>query len=436
MEEFILPAGIKTRNHYVGPGNQTCTADYLTLYAGLAARNWPLVSHALSSEHGVRGQIQWAFDDDGLCLEGHYQAYTISPLLWCLEALWHRGIDLYDERFFTIVHSRGADAIGQGYKYAIVKFLDEQRFAGKPFVERFREQAGDGFHLGASTLLKWNDRQVSMNWGTHIMRGSHDRCALTIATTTAGAKGKPRRVEIGGGAYNHSSFNQAIVIVDEELQRSEPAEPLSYDVEGPVQHIVARSDKHYPGSVITRAFVLLDKHVLVLDRVASERPRTVDWCLPGAGASLSLETKEGSWTEKPDEPTKRHVFGGSIASHQAAVTGETWRDAGVNLTMLGAPNTRLLAYGGNRKGMLVRREGVQRTDYVACFGSDTKTLARVPVTKAGGAEADALGVKVELKDGTVFHALVSYEPKGTEVVLGELKTSAIFATDYSEPKRE
>jgi len=36
------------------------------------------------------------------------------------------------------------------------------------------------------------------------------------------------------------------------------------------------------------------------------------------------------------------------------------------------------------------------------------------------------------RDGKAFHILVNYEPEGTEVALGNLKTKDRFATDYKD----
>ncbi|MCZ7645319.1 MAG: hypothetical protein M5U26_08545 [Planctomycetota bacterium] len=83
--------------------------------------------------------------------------------------------------------------------------------------------------------------------------------------------------------------------------------------------------------------------------------------------------------------------------------------------------------------LMVRRSGSPRADFVACFSAGLGAFESVPVTKADGSPANALGVKVALKDGKTFHALVNYEAEGTEVVLGELKTTARFATDYEKP---
>jgi len=429
IEEFLLPAAIQSRNHYIGPGNQQSTANQTTLHGGLAARNWPLVSFAYSSEHGVLGNLEWGFDDDGLCLEGHYQSYTVRPMLWSVETLYGRGVDLYQKRLYTVVHSKGAEAIGMAWPDSFRQFADEQRFA--PNGLEGDSGGTDGYHLTGSTLLKWDDLQVAMNWGTHIMRSSHDRCALTIRPDRSNKE--LRALAVGGGSYNHSSFGQSIVIVDEGLQHSVPADVVSVDVSGPVQHVMAVSDKHYPGSTITRTFALLGRHVLVVDSVRSDRARTVDWFLKGAGRDLSVasEKKEGSWTEKPNDNRVGVSFGAGVPGHNLARTDAAWTEGGGRMTMLGQPGTQIMTWGGKRErpSLIVRRQGVKQTTFVALFSLDAKSVTQVPVKKAGGGAADAVGVKVVLRDGKVFHAVVNYEPQGTEVVLGDLKTTARFATD-------
>ncbi|MEQ8787931.1 MAG: hypothetical protein RIC55_16615 [Pirellulaceae bacterium] len=129
IQQFILPAGIRTRNQLIGPGNQQCTADYLAMYAGLAARNYPLVSFAYSSEHGLLNNLQWVFDDEGVAVEAvtrkeGYQDYTITPILWMLELLHHQGVDHYDH---PAVH-RFIERFGYP---AFAEFVKKERFRGK-----------------------------------------------------------------------------------------------------------------------------------------------------------------------------------------------------------------------------------------------------------------------------------------------------------------
>ncbi len=95
IDGFFVPAGIQCRNHYIGDGNQQATANVTALYAGLAARNWPLVAYATSSEHGLDDIFTWCFDDDGVQIRKNYQTYTIRPLLWTLELLEPRGLNVY-----------------------------------------------------------------------------------------------------------------------------------------------------------------------------------------------------------------------------------------------------------------------------------------------------------------------------------------------------
>lgn len=81
VQGLIVPAALQMRNHYIGLNNQQDVVNYPVLYAGLLTRNWPLVASAYASEHGVLGMLQWQFDEDGLCNEGHYQTASIRPLL-------------------------------------------------------------------------------------------------------------------------------------------------------------------------------------------------------------------------------------------------------------------------------------------------------------------------------------------------------------------
>jgi hypothetical protein len=123
IEGFLLPAGIQCRNHYIGDGNQQATANMVTLYAGLAARNWPLVSFAYSSDHGIESIIEWTFDDDGVHHRKGYQTYVTRPVLWTAELLRGRGVDLYarhEDRLRAIVN---ADTAAKG--------------EGRPFEDRY-----------------------------------------------------------------------------------------------------------------------------------------------------------------------------------------------------------------------------------------------------------------------------------------------------------
>jgi hypothetical protein len=429
IDKLFLPVMIQVRNHYFGLGNQQCNSNNVVLYSALLSRHWPTAGWAYASEHGLLSNIKWTFDDDGLCREGHYQEYTINPILHTTEALYGCGIDLYDQRLYEIVHSKGAEAIGQGYRYDFARFLDETRFANKKFAAASAAQQ-DGYHLSASTLLKQGELEVAMNWGTHIFRGSHDRCSLSIRTPSKGQDVALRRLAAGGGAYNHSTFGQSTIIVNEQLQNSVTAEVVSYDVEGPVQHVSAVSDKHYPGSVVTRTFALLGRNVLVVDRVRCEKPSTVDWCLVDAGSRLSVptESRTGSWTDKKYDNRIGATFGGEVSSHEYAKTSESWTEGG-RLTMLGAPATELFTWQGNpRRQLMVRRRGVTETDFIALFSLEEATLAASRVRIPQSQRSEALGITVRLASGKTFHMLLN--GSGQEAVYGPLKSSEHFATDF------
>jgi hypothetical protein len=289
-----------------------------------------------------------------------------------------------------------------------------------------------------------------MNWGKQIHRGAPDRCCFRI-----NARERNPLHRIGGGNYSHSSLGQSIIIVDEGLQNSVPAEVIAHDVEGPVQFVQASSDEHYPGSTITRTFALVDQTVLVVDRVESTEPRTVDWCLRYAGGNqtekdvadavdLPLRHRTGSFTNKPGDSAHGVNFGRDLKSrgYYVAKTNEMWRQAKGEILMAGARGTEVMvfavraAFSASAKErktgvpiLVVRRKNVKRTDFVAAFSPDVRQVEQVAVRKANGGTANAVGVKVTRADGTTFNAIISYEAKDTVVQLGKLKTSQPFAVD-------
>lgn len=110
VEDFIVPAGLQCRNHYIGDGNQQATVNAVALYAGLVSENWPLVAFAHSSSHSVREILEWTFTDDGVHLRDGYQTYTLRPLFWNFELFHAVGVDLY-----TPYESRLRKTVNQGF---------------------------------------------------------------------------------------------------------------------------------------------------------------------------------------------------------------------------------------------------------------------------------------------------------------------------------
>src|SRR5690606_6709691 len=160
LDNFIVPAAIQMRNHGFGLGNQQDVVNYAILYAGLAARNWPLVSFAYSSDQGLLNQIRWDFNDEGLAGEGHYHTPAVRPILYATELLHHVGVNLYDERLHLITHSPAADAIGKPFRDSILSYIDAERFEG--IARRANEQKTDGLHLASGvTSLRWGDLEVT-----------------------------------------------------------------------------------------------------------------------------------------------------------------------------------------------------------------------------------------------------------------------------------
>jgi len=439
VQDLLVPAALQLRNHHVGLTNIQNVQNHGVLYVGLLTRNWPLVAHAYAAEHGVVNLLEWQFDEDGLANEGHYQNACIRPLLWTTELLWHAaGVDLYQRRLHTILRSKSAEAIGQGFTgLAIRDYVDQHRFAEKPFLaELAAEPRTDGYHLiGGVTMLRWQGLSLAMNWGTHIFRGARDRCSVRFEVD----KKHPLAALNGiGGAYTYACHDQSVIVVDEGLQDPVEAEITGVDISGPVQFVQATSEKHFPGAVITRTFAILGADALVVDRVTATdgRSHTVDWVSRNHAVTLSVpaEQREGSWTSKPDDTVKGYAYGAGIKVHNYAKTDGTFSNGASLMTMLGEPGTELLVYPVhfNMTALMARRRNVTATDFVALYSARSPAIARLPVTTAAGKEARAVGLQITPKDGKPFTVIVNYEPEGTEVVLGGLKTKERFATDCPE----
>jgi len=432
IQEFLLPAGIRARNHYNGPNNMQLTQNIAALYGGLAARNWPLVAFTYHAEHGLMPLLTWAFGEDGLLRgETEHHTYAVNPLLWTTELLYGVGVDLYGERLHTIVHSRSAQALKKSYLHKdMTAYIDQSRFAGKKFLEELEKRPKtDGDHLaGGTSWLKWKGLEVIMNWGRLAYRGCPAYAALLI---------RGNGLDMGGvveSQGDRSLFGNSVIIVDEQFKHPR-SKALAFDVMGPVQFIQATSEEGFEDWNTTRTVALIDGHVLVVDRVNSEKPRTFDWLLRNMSSApaLELEEREGSFSDKPRKFSQRISYGAEMKGHRFAQTDGMWRSEDGRLTMAAAPATRLYAFPWYKAPTLMaRREGVKETTFIALVSKQTKSVEQMPVKRADGKDADAVGVKATLADGRTFHAIVNYEPEGTEVTLDPLKTSDRFTTDYEE----
>ena len=446
LRDFIVPAAVRMQQHILYY-NAQAVADYPILYAAFATRNWALASYAFSSERGIANLMQWSFDEEGCSIEGHYHASTIDPLLWCSELLYRQDVSLYDLRLATILHSRSAQAAGYPYQGAMVPFADAQRFP-KEIVAEVTKPC-DGLHLYSGlTLLRWKGLDVGMNWGKQIFRSCADRCSLSIKVKDKAHPLAKLIGQLGGGTYLHSSLEQSVIIVDENTQNPVSARVTGFNVDGPVQFVQAASDAHFPGTTITRTFAIVGRHALAVDRVAGKEPHTVDWMLMLAGPKVSLanmEEKPGGFTTKPDELGV--IFGAKLHSPTYFIgkTDDTWTEGDGRLTMLGVQGTEVLTFRlpetwacsveqqkAGKAALMVRRKNVTGTDFVACFSASSPAMERLPVKTAAGKDAQAVGLKITTKDGKAFHVIVNYEPEGTEVMLGGLRSKGRFAADYQE----
>ena len=162
IDDFAVPAGIRARNHYVGDGNQQSTVNAVSLYAGLASRNWPLVAFATSSEHGFHNILEWTQTDEGMHVRNGYQTYSLRPMFFNAELLYHRGINPYEtyfSRLESFVNWSGRRPFDDRYFWDFV--LRERDVAARPVpapTALSAEADADG------TLLRWQDESSNEAW--------------------------------------------------------------------------------------------------------------------------------------------------------------------------------------------------------------------------------------------------------------------------------
>jgi len=431
IDNFFMPAALRTRNHYVGPSNMQYTQNTVTLYGGLLTRNWPMVAFTMSSHHGLDYAFKTGFCKNGLAWhETEHHTYAINPILWTTEILYGLGIDRYDERLYQIMHTRAGVALNCDYIHKDFRaYIDKHRFAGKPYAANMKAkaQAHDGEDLHGLSWLKWNGREVMMNWGLLAYRNCPALGCLYM---------KSKDTKVSGVVLDQgdaSLFGNSGIIVD-ELYKSPWSNRLGLDIDGPVQFVQAQTVPAFTDWTTNRTFAVVDDIVLVVDRMTSDKERkTVDWLLRGMKSipDLNLEQRNGSWTQKEKNFTLNISYGAEVKKHQLARTDSPWRTADRTMTMVGGSGTQIMSFQWKREPtLMVRRKNVKQTDFIAAFSKRVQWITRHPVNKAKGGPAAGIGLKITLTDGTAFKAIVNYEPQGTEVVFEGLRTKERFATDY------
>lgn len=162
IDEFIVPAGIQSRNHLIGDGNQQSTANAVALYAGLSGGNWPLTTFATSGDHGVHEIMDWTFADNGSHIRGGYQTYTLQSMMWNAELLY-----ALDTNFYNLHRDRLEDAYSLGGNQYFWEFVTQDRVSQGGTVSNPSELTATP--VGGKIRLEWED---SMNEARYVVERS------------------------------------------------------------------------------------------------------------------------------------------------------------------------------------------------------------------------------------------------------------------------
>jgi hypothetical protein len=161
------------------------------------------------------------------------------------------------------------------------------------------------------------------------------------------------------------------ILVDQERQKEATGQLLAFNPRAPIPWMRASVDKAYPGVNLERSLYLGDQYLIIFDRINSPRAHTYDWVFHNYG-KLTYDL--------PLKPLSGPLGKGNgyeyLESLSRTVTKDPWRltwehhPYNVRLTMLGAPDTQVIAAQGPGMPiseclpMVIARRKAAQTEYV------------------------------------------------------------------------
>jgi len=276
--------------------------------------------------------------------------------------------------------------------------------------------------MGVTILRAGHDGALALSWG---VPQRNDPSRLDFQYYGAGghllwSSGITGYASPYYGSWYAQSLSRNGLVVDEGTQAPKAGRLLFLELEGPEQAVAAELVDAYPETRWVRAAVLFPSgEALLLERLTSPRPRTVDWVcqLPGkVETSWELAETDAPWGDQAGYGVLESPRGGEAATELAITLRH--RDRGVRILPAAAPGTRLyLAQGrmgtstvASPVGML-RRKGVTDALYATLlqpFAGEPPRDGRVRIV-----EKSPTGFRVEIvtAQGTRFVSLREDEGK-------------------------
>ena len=348
---FVLPYATELMKFPGGISNMTDVTNHNVLLLGIAFDDANLVRWALKSDPGLLSRLR-DIDADGFSSEGrpiNYHFAAMSEYLPSIGYLSNMGIaiDFPKERLLAAVRmpfqraaltghipnsgdcGRWQNAGPNRLADALIPFFPEEAWlwdVGASGLRRVTagvsEKPGNWktlletkprlFREAGLAILRNGDTpeeqiQVTFDYGKALFHASLDR--NTIALSAFGrvyAHGPGSLYNVGNGGMergadkrldsfcSHNSIGQNVILIDRESQLPTVGQLMAWNPEPAMQVVAARVDGVRPGVAHTRAVVLTEGLVIVLDRMESGTTHEYDFAYhnfgefaPGDGWTLA-----------------------------------------------------------------------------------------------------------------------------------------------------
>ncbi len=429
---FLNDEAARVARHSVEYSNQQ--AEHFRAYGsvGLATGFWPLAAEAIWGEFGYHELVEFAFTEEGIGHEaGAYHRAVFGAMAEFAEFAHDQGVNLLTARFKRVFDGSLVALGGSEVSYELA-----YRVYRDPAYLQALERARQ--HPGESTVLQGilgiprasempvrsvlfpgtgyvflrtgnvaDSQEIRLNYIKTFDRHERDRFTTFFFRGGQQVDSTVGRITYSSpqSAWMESTAAHNAIVVDGEDEREQDGVLVASDLAGKCPIAVVASDPKaplYEGVSQLRGIALIEGCYVVFDRVASDKPRTIDRYQYGVGkAALKFDAKKAE--ALPNLPKR-----GAFAGIEGGPCGKELRvDFANGLKMRLVSDRELQAYkaltvGGYQAGPMeatfARAAGATEATFLAAFafGKD----AEPPALRIRKSNADALVLEVEAKTGT------------------------------------
>jgi len=319
---LLQQMGFELVRHSVEYNNQQ--AEHFRAYGtvGIATGFWPLAAEAIYGDFGWHELVEYGYSEDGIAHEaGAYHRAVFHAMTRFGIFAYRYGLDLFTPRFKRVFDGTLAAGLGGGdaYELAYIAYRDPRYLptieeartnpgettilygiAGLPKIEKLPAESilmpGAGYvHLRKGTAADWMG--ISLNYIKQFDRGELDKLTTFFYKNGTQVDSTVGRITYGSRHANWMCFTAAhnAIVIDGGNERDLDCQLVAYDPsrDAPIAVVSTKpAAPLYEGVSQLRCIALIEDVYVVFDRVACDKPRTIDRYQYGKGtATLEFKTE-------------------------------------------------------------------------------------------------------------------------------------------------